>query len=112
VLRRCVGTFAGSRSTVQGVTVLGARSDTEKAPGAKLSALMVDSDGRIAYAGSTDGLHVRWSAGLGLTMVCGMLIAWVTGARRLTGRRARSGAVLLCFAGPLLLFLGMLAATF
>ena len=73
---------------------------------------MVRSGDRIAYAGSTDGLHVRWGVGLGLVLVCGALIAWITGARRLLGRTVRTGAVLLSFAGPLLLFVGMLAATF
>jgi hypothetical protein len=118
VLRRCVATFTtpGTESTngftVDDVTLLGARPGADKAPGAHLAAEMVRRGDRIAYAGDRNGLHVRWGVGLGLTVLCGLGIAWVTGARRLIGRRARTGAVLLSLAGPLLLFAGMLASTF
>jgi hypothetical protein len=112
VLRRCVATFTGPAFTAEGVTLLGARSGREKSEGAEVPARMVRSGDRIAYAGRADGLHIRWGAGLGLILVCGAMIAWITGALRLLGRTARTGAVLLSFAGPLLLFAGMLAATF
>jgi hypothetical protein len=112
VLRRCIANFTGSGFTAEGITVLGARGEREKSEGASLAARMVRHGDRIAYAGSTNGLHVRWGVGLGLTLLCGILAAWVTGARRLLGRKARVGAVLLSFVGPLLLFGGMLAATY
>jgi hypothetical protein len=112
VLRRCIADFTGPGFTAQGVTVLGATTDRQRSEGATLPARMVRHGDRIAYAGSADGLHVRWGVGLGLTMLCGVLVAWATGARRLLGGKARAGAVLLSFAGPLLLFGGMLAATY
>jgi hypothetical protein len=112
VLRRCIADFTGPGFTAEGVTVLGARGEREKSEGATLAARMVRHGDRIAYAGSADGLHVRWGVGLGLTLLCGILTAWATGARRLLGRKARAGAVLLSFVGPLLLFGGMLAATY
>jgi hypothetical protein len=112
VLRRCIANFTGPGFTAESVTVIGARPGPEKAEGATLAAQMVRKGDRIAYAGSRNGLHVRWGAGLGLTLLCGILVAWATGARRLLGRKVRAGAVLLSFLGPLLLFAGMLAATY
>jgi len=112
VLRRCIADFTGPGFTAEGVTLLGAQGERERSEGATLAAQMVRHGDRIAYAGSTNGLHVRWAVGLGLTLLCGILAAWVTGARRLLGRKARAGAVLLSFVGPLLLFGGMLAATY
>jgi hypothetical protein len=112
VLRRCIATFTGAGFTAEEVTLLGAQPDREKVEGAEVPARMVRPGDRVAYAGSTDRLHLRWGAGLGLILVCGMLITWITGARRLLGRQARIGAVLLSFAGPVLLFVGMLAAAF
>jgi hypothetical protein len=112
VLRRCIANFTGPGFTVESVTVIGARPGPEKSEGATFPAQMVRKGDRIAYAGSRNGLHVRWGAGLGLTLLCGVLAAWATGARRLLGRKTRAGAVLLSFLGPLLLFAGMLAATY
>jgi hypothetical protein len=112
VLRRCIADFTGPGFTAEGVTLLGAQGEREKSEGTTLAARMVRHGDRIAYAGSANGLHVRWGVGLGLTLLCGILAAWATGARRLLGRKARAGAVLLSFVGPLLLFGGMLAATY
>ena len=107
VLRRCIANFTGPGFTAESVTVIGAQPGPDKSEGATLAAQMVRQGDRIAYAGRRDGLHVRWGVGLGLTMLCGVLVAWATGARRLLGRKARAGAVLLSFAGPLLLFAGI-----
>lgn len=112
VLRRCIADFAGPGFAAEGVTLLGTKSDRQRSEGATLPARMVRHGDRIAYAGSADGLHVRWGVGLGLTLLCGVLVAWATGARRLLGGKVRAGAVLLSFVGPLLLFGGMLAATY
>ena len=107
VLRRCVASFTGRASSAESVPLVGA----ERAPGAVLDARMVPG-GRLAYSGSVDGLRIRAWLGLGLVLLCGLVIAWVTGARRLPTRGARSGALALSLAAPLLLLVGMLAATF
>jgi hypothetical protein len=73
-------------------------------------ARMISPDSHRAYATSPAGLHLRWSVGLALVLACGAGIAWVTGARRFAPRTARRRAVLLCFAGPLLLTAGFLTA--
>jgi hypothetical protein len=108
VLRRCVATFRGEHHTVERVTVLGATAG-ERAVGVELSARMVGPTGRMAYVGDAEGLHARWSVGLGLLLLCGAAIAWLTGALRLPTRRTRLVAVLLSFALPLTLLMGALA---
>jgi hypothetical protein len=108
VLHRCLASFTSRSFTAKDVTLVGA----DRTEGARVPARMVSGSGRIAYAGTADGLRVRWSVGLTLILVCGAAVAWVTGARRLPSGRGRTGAVVLSFAAPLLLFAGMLAATF
>lgn len=77
---------------------------------APVPARMVSPDSRRAYAASPAGLHLRWSVGLALVLACGAGIAWATGARRLDHPAARRRAVLVSFAGPLLLTAGFLIA--
>jgi hypothetical protein len=106
VLRRCVATFRSPAFTAERVSVLGSKQGV----GVEVSARMVGRTGRIAYAGGDDGLHARWSVGLGLLLLCGAAIAWLTGALRLPTRRSRTWAVTLSFTLPLTLLLGMLIA--
>jgi len=106
VLRRCVATFRSPAFTAERVTLLGGT----KAVGVEVSARMVSRTGRIAYVGGNEGLHARWSIGLGLLLLCGAAIAWLTGALRLATRRARTWAVVLSFTLPLALLVGMVAA--
>ena len=108
VLRRCVASFAGPGYTVRGVTLVGAA----KAQGTSVAAQMVRRGGRIAYAGTAEALRVRWAVGLGLVVLCGVLIAWLTGALRLPTRRGRVTAVVVSLAAPLLLLAGMLVGTY
>jgi multisubunit Na+/H+ antiporter MnhB subunit len=75
----------------------------------KVAARMVSERGWEVYAGDRSGLYLRWVPGFALVILCGLAIAWATGAYRLTGR-ARTLAVLTSLAGPVLLALGMLAA--
>ncbi len=88
------------------VTLLG---DGHARAGEKVTARMVSAAGWEAYAGDRASLYLRWVPGLGLVVLCGLGIAWATGAYRMPGRR-RVLSVLLSIAGPVLLMIGMLAA--
>jgi hypothetical protein len=107
VLRRCVASFAGPATSVETASFVGA----DTAVGASVPARMVPGGGRIAYAGTDRSLVQRSALGLGLLVLCGLVIVWATGARRLSDRRARVGAFAACAFAPLLLFAGTLAAT-
>jgi hypothetical protein len=108
---RCV-TFTPPDRAFQAVdvTLLGAGSAAGRTEGATLPARMVTPDADRAYATGLAGLHLRWSVGLLLVLACGAGIAWATGARRLDERRSRRRAILLSFAGPILLAVGFLTA--
>ena len=108
--RRCTATFAGGRFTATRVAAVGLPKDARR-PGAKVPATMVSPRGRIAYAGARAALHLRWASGLVLVLLCGLGIAWGTGASRLPGRRARVGGYLTSLAAPLLLLAGIVAAS-
>jgi len=111
--QRCVGAFATTdgRFTAQPVTLLGV-AEHERHEGAAVTARMVDQDSRQAYVGDDSlTLHLRWGLGLLLVLLCGVGIAWATGATRLETRRARRLAVLTSVAGPVLLAAGFVAAT-
>ena len=111
--QRCVGAFATTdgRFTAQPVTLLGV-AEHERHEGAAITARMVRQDSRQAYVGDDSlTLHLRWGLGLLLVLLCGVGIAWATGATRLETRRARRLAVLTSVAGPLLLAAGFVAAT-
>jgi hypothetical protein len=108
--QRCVGEFRADGFTTT-VALLGV-TDGQQRVGAPVSARMVDRDSRKAYVGDDHlALHLRWTIGLTLVLLCGAGIAWATGANRLAGRRARRRAVLGSLAGPLLLTVGFLAAS-
>ncbi|MEV0136645.1 hypothetical protein AB0H83_50505 [Dactylosporangium sp. NPDC050688] len=108
VLRRCSATFQfESGAAVTGVPVVGA----DDAPGTTLDARM-RTGGRIAYAGNPSGLRVRWTVGFALILLCGAALCWATGAGRLGRFRTRLAAYALTAAAPLVLGLGILAATY
>jgi hypothetical protein len=110
--RRCRATFraAGAGFTADRVDLVGAPAG-QATDGARIPARMVSAGGRLAYAGGPAALVVRWAVGLALTLLCGAAIGLATGAHRLAGRRARGLALAASLGGPLLLMLGMLAAT-
>jgi hypothetical protein len=62
----------------------------------------------------TTGLlvHLRWTLGFILVLLCGYGIAGMTGARQLETARARRGAVLISLAGPVLLLVGFLVGAY
>jgi hypothetical protein len=110
VTYRCISFEATSGAfQVPEVTLLGA-GDATRADGARVPAQMISAHHDRAYAASRAGLHLRWSIGLLLILACGAGIAWATGANRLDQRRSRRRALLLSFAGPLVLTLGFLLA--
>jgi hypothetical protein len=83
----------------------------EEAPGTAVEARMVPG-GRIAYAGNPSGLRVRWAVGLGLILLCGFTLSWLTGAWRLGRLRTRLAAWSLTTAAPLVLSTGILLASY
>jgi hypothetical protein len=105
---RCTGTFTGGGFTATRVALAGLPVAARQ-PGARFPAEMASARGRVAYAGRAH--DPRWALGFGLIVLCGLAIAWATGAGRLPGTRARLAAYAVSFAGPLLLLAGALAAT-
>jgi hypothetical protein len=113
VLRRCVGDFTAAGGAFRAERVaLAALPDAMKRPGGTGTASMVSARGRIAYAGDSAGLNLRWLLGFGAVILCGLAIAWITGAPRLARRRGRLGGYLTSLGAPLLLLLGILAVTY
>ena len=106
--RSCAEFVAADKSFTAAVTLLGPAS-THASAGAKLDAQMVSRGSSLAYAGNNTDLLLHWIPGVVLLVLCGLGIAWATGALRLTGRRTRRLALLGSFGGPILLFAGMLA---
>ncbi|MFB9177637.1 hypothetical protein ACFFX1_05770 [Dactylosporangium sucinum] len=104
VLRRCQVALQGEETQRWLVGV-------DRAPGASVAARMVP-DGRIAYAGAPSGLRVRWTVGLGLVLLCGLALSWLTGAWRLGRLRTRLGAWALTTAAPLVLAAGIVLASY
>jgi hypothetical protein len=106
---RCVGTFQAAHISRDRVA-LSALPNDAKRPGATVPARMVSAGGRIAYAGRPAALHIRWVLGTVLVLLCGVGIAWATGAGRLARRKARMAAYATSMAAPLLLLAGLLIA--
>jgi hypothetical protein len=113
VLRRCIGDFtaSGGRFRAKHVAIAALPTGVRR-PGATGTASMVSARGRIAYAGDSGGLNLRWLIGFGAIILSGLGIAWITGAARLADRRARLGACLASVGAPILLLLGMLGVTY
>ena len=113
VTQRCFGSFAAAegRFDVSRVTLLGVDTNV-LAAGAPAPARMVSADSKQAYVGTTGPLlHLRWTLGFVLVLLCGYGIAGLTGARRLETGRARRAAVLVSLAGPVLLLVGFLSVS-
>jgi hypothetical protein len=107
----CVAfTAAGGRYVAENVALLGTDRDRRPRQGTSMAAEMVSQRSGRAYAVDALGLNLRSGIGLGLVLLCGLGIAWATGASRLDDRRSRRRAYLACVGAPLLLTLGFLAA--
>ncbi|MEV4707505.1 hypothetical protein [Actinoplanes sp. NPDC049316] len=110
VTQRCVGDFAAGNGQyiVKHVALVGVEPGQTTAP-----ARMVSSGSAQAYVGDTGPLvHLRWSLGFVLVLLCGLGIAGLTGVRRLESRPKRRTALLLSLAGPLALLAGFLVAAY
>src|SRR5262249_26438144 len=83
------GSFTAERVTLLGTGPL--------RPGATVPARMVSAAGTAAYA---DSPLPSWAPDLLGVLLCGLGIAWLTGAYRLPGIRARIAATALSLAGP------------
>lgn len=112
--QRCTGRFTTDDGSfaVGRVTLLGI-AGTAREPGAVTGARMVSAASGQAYA-APPGLimHLRWSLGFLMVLICGYGIAGATGARRLESARARRGALLASVAGPVVLLAGFLIAAY
>ncbi|MEU7875575.1 hypothetical protein [Dactylosporangium sp. NPDC049140] len=108
VLRRCLAEFTRpGAEKVAGTRLMG----LDEPAGSTVAAVMVPG-GRIAYAGNPSGLRVRWAAGLGLMVLCGIVLAWLTGAWRLGRLRDRLVAWTLTAAAPLVLGAAIVLAAY
>lgn len=110
--QQCRGEFAPADGsyTAWDIRLAGIGAD-ERAAGSRVPARMVGPHGSTAYAGTGTGpLHLRWSLGLVMILLCGAGIGWASGALRLPDRRSRRGASLLSLAGPLLIAAAFLVA--
>jgi hypothetical protein len=67
--------------------------------GAAFPVQMLHANADRAYATDTAGLHLRWAVGLFLVLLCGLLIAWLTGATSFAGWRF-AAAIALSVGGP------------
>jgi hypothetical protein len=110
--QRCHASFAaaGGAFTTDLVDLVGAPS-RQRVDGTQVAAQMVSPYGRLAYAADTSALTLRWALGLALILLCGLGIAFATGAHKLPDRRSRRYAGLASLTGPLLLLFAMLAVT-
>jgi hypothetical protein len=106
--RQCAEFVAADHSFTSDVTLLGLASGHLVA-GQKVDAQMVSRGSSLAYVGDRTDLYLRWIPGLVLLVLCGLGIAWATGALRLIGGRAKALGVLGSIGGPILLLAGMLA---
>lgn len=110
--RHCYASFTDRDGIVVATraTLVGARGH-QLEPASTMTARMVGANGRIAYVGTDEGLRARGAVGLVALLLCGVLLAWLSGAGRLPTRANRTVAYLISMVGPLLLFAGMCAAT-
>lgn len=109
--RRCADFVAADHSFTGYVALLGPNS-MHAGPGAQMPAQMVNENASTAYAGDTASLYLRWVPSVLLTLLCGLGIAWSTGATRLPRRQMRWVLGLGSLVAPLLLLVGMLAFSY
>jgi hypothetical protein len=80
-------------------------------PAAAVEARILSNDSGRAYATDLPGLHLRWTAGLFLVLLCGLTIAWLTGAASFAGWRF-AVALSLSLGGPAAIAAALIAAAY
>lgn len=108
--KRCAEFVAEGNRFSARVTLLGPNGERAR-QGSIIPAEMVSSSATTAYAGDRSSLYLRWIPGLAMVLLCGLGIAWATGAFRMTSPRARTVALIASVGGPILITVGMLVAT-
>jgi hypothetical protein len=108
--KRCADFTAVNNTFTARVTLLGPASVHARS-GATLPARMVSEHNSTAYSGDAASLYLRWVPGLVIVLLCGLAIAWSTGALRLPDRRAKTIAFVASLLAPVALMVGMLAVT-
>ncbi|MEE6259511.1 hypothetical protein [Plantactinospora sonchi] len=112
--QHCRGEFvaADGRLVARDVRLVGMAGDPGNV-GLEFPARIVDGRSTQAYVGSGTGLlHLHWSLGLGVVLICTAAVGWCTGALRLAERGHRHRAALVSYAGPVLLTAGFLIAAY
>jgi hypothetical protein len=108
----CRATFVADGNAFSASTVDLSGMDTVGCVvGVQVPARMVSAASTRAYAADPAGLNLRWMLGFGLVLLCGALIAWVTGAGRFRGWQ-RAASVGLCVAGPVAIAAALVAAAY
>jgi len=109
--RTCTGNFQTDDHTAERVDLSGV-PPSERRPGARQPARMLDRDHAWAYSGPVWTLHLRWGLGLLAALLCALGAVAVSGARflRPLGRGRVAVARALAFAGPLLSYAVLIAA--
>ena len=72
---------------------------------------MVSATSTRAYAVDQAGLNLRWGLGFGLVLICGLMIAGITGAGRYRGWQ-RAASVGVCLAGPIVIAAALVAVAY
>jgi hypothetical protein len=103
----CRGTFQASGG-VSSVEIAGLATC---AVGSAHPARMASTHAQYAYVDTDRGLLLRSLAGVVAILVCGLLLAWVSGAFRFAGWR-RLVAILASFGAPLGILAGFLALAY
>ncbi|ROT32040.1 hypothetical protein EF879_10475 [Micromonospora sp. HM5-17] len=110
----CRGEFVSTDGVLlaRDVRLVGVTGGAEKV-GFELPARIIDAERTRAYVGAGTGtLHLHWSLGLGVVLLCTVGTGWCSGALRFPERNGRRRAALVSYAGPLLLTAGFLAAAY
>lgn len=110
----CRGEFVSADGVLlaRDVRLVGVAGGAEKV-GFELPARIVDAESTRAYVGAGTGtLHLHWSLGLGMVLLCTAGTGWCCGALRLPERTGRRRAALVSYAGPLLLAAGFVVTAY
>lgn len=98
-----------SAATQHNVRVLGVNDDSLR-PGMAIPARLTSRSIGLVYAGDRSGATLRCAIAMAAVLLCGVGMAWASGAARLATRTAKTTVWSLSLAGPLLLTVGLVIA--